>query len=141
MQHKEIEKMVSGLVFYTNKDLEDRDEEQSKMYRDQGIHFSKTPGQLISENIRRILSTRKGERLNDPNFGSLIKQYLFMPEMMIEDVISEIMNCIRTYEPRAIVNEITFTKSPNEMDTFYINLNVTVRGEDDTFDTSIGIAT
>ena len=68
-----------------------------------GIRFSKTEKELISENIRRILMTRKGERLNNPDFGSNVQTFLFMPDLYIDDLLAEIKYSIEKFEPRVTV--------------------------------------
>ena len=59
-----------------------------------GIGFSSTENKLILENVKRILLTKRGERVKELEFGSSVKEYLFMPEINIDDVLLEVKNSI-----------------------------------------------
>jgi len=62
---------------------------------------------LIKENVSRILLTTPGERINNPRFGSKLKQYLFeLESIMREEVESEIVSSIARWEPRVAITEI-----------------------------------
>lgn len=74
-----------------------------------GISFSQNEVSFIVENIKRILSTRKGERVGEPDFGSDVKRYLFMPQIRIDDLMAEIKRAIETQEPRVKVRSCTLT--------------------------------
>lgn len=102
----------SGLVFYGKN----------------GAVFSKSEAQLISENIKRILTTRPGERVGEPDFGSHVLDYIFMPQLSINDLIAEIINSINTQEPRVTVNSCTLTSATKD-DVVKINLDVTLNTE------------
>lgn len=103
-----MDKETRGLVFYNK----------------QGIEFSKTYKELMYENLRRILNTNRGERINNPSFGSDIKKYLFRPELELDFLAQEIKNSIERCEPRVKVNECTFSVDKTKLDTVNINLNV-----------------
>ena len=102
----------SGLVFYDKN----------------GAVFSKTEEQLIGENIKRILTTRPGERVGEPEFGSHVLDYIFMPQLSIDDLIAEIINSINTQEPRVTVNSCTLTSATQD-DVVKINLDLTLNTE------------
>lgn len=86
----------SGYVFCENKN---------------GIVFSKDEKELIKENIKRILTTRKGERVNNPEFGSRLKEFLFMPQMYVDDLMLEIRSSIEQWEPRVKVKTCTLSSN------------------------------
>ena len=90
-----------------------------------GVRFSKNEVAFIAENIKRILSTRRGERVNEPQFGSDVKKYLFMPQVRIDDLMAEIKRAIETQEPRVIVNSCTLT-SADINDVVQIKLTITI---------------
>jgi phage baseplate assembly protein W len=106
----------SGLVFYD----------------ENGMVFSKSEFQLIGENIKRILNTRKGERVGEPDFGSNVMTYLFMPDMLCSDLIAEIISSIQRNEPRVIVNNCTL-KSAGQDDIVRIELDLTLRSNRENF--------
>lgn len=94
-------------------------------YGKEGIVYSKKESELISENIRRIILTKKGERVGEPNFGSNVKMFLFMPQIFIEDVIEEIRTSIEAFEPRVKVLSCTLT-SAGQDDVVNIDLKVEI---------------
>lgn len=100
----------SGLIFYGRN----------------GVAFSQSEIQLIVENVKRILTTRYGERVNEPEFGSNVKSFLFMPQVSIDDLIAEIVNSVERQEPRVIVNSCTLRSADLE-DVVKIDLNLTVK--------------
>ena len=75
----------------------------------EGITFSGSEKQLLTENIKRILSTRKGERLNNPSFGSNLKSFLFAPQVSLDNVLEEIKYSIESNEPRVKVKSCTLS--------------------------------
>jgi len=102
-----------------------------------GIRFSASDVAFITENVKRILSTRRGERVNEPQFGSDVKKFLFMPQIRIDDLIAEIKRSIETQEPRVKVNSCTLT-SADANDVVNIKLVLTIL-DGTTVETIIGI--
>lgn len=94
-------------------------------YGENGAAYSKSEAQLIGENIKRILTTRPGERVGEPDFGSNVMTYLFMPQLYIDDLIAEIISSIERQEPRVTVNSCTLT-SADQQDIVRINLDLTL---------------
>ena len=90
-----------------------------------GARFSKTEAQLIGENIKRILTTRPGERVGEPDFGSHVLDYLFMPQLQINDLILEILSSINRQEPRVTANACTLI-SADQQDVVRIKLDLTL---------------
>jgi uncharacterized protein len=75
----------------------------------------------IQESISRILITSPGERVNNPTFGSKLKNYLFSIDVIMEDEIrSEINKAILRWEPRVSITDIQ-TKRKDER-TFGIHI-------------------
>ena len=74
-------------------------------YDENGITFQ-TEGKHIIENVKRILTTRRGERIGNLSFGSDVSKYLFMPDLTIDDLIAEIVNSIKRCEPRVTVEDV-----------------------------------
>lgn len=95
-----------------------------------GFVFSATEKDLIMENIKRILTTRKGERVNEPEFGSDVLAFLFMPQIYVDDLMSLIKFSIEKWEPRVIVNSVTL-KTLGQDDTVTIGLNMTIVNPED----------
>lgn len=101
--------MNTGLGFYNG--------ENGVAFQDEATH--------IIENVERILTTRRGERIGDLSFGSDVQKYLFLPDLTIEDLITEIKNSITRCEPRVTVQECSL-RSTNEGEVnidLILNLN------------------
>jgi phage baseplate assembly protein W len=99
----------SGIVFYD---------------KNGGI-FSKSEVQLIGENIKRILTTRPGERVAEPEFGSHVMDFIFMPQLNVGDMIAEIIYSINKQEPRVTVNSCTLSAAGQD-DIIHISLDLTL---------------
>ena len=62
---------------------------------------------LIKENITRILLTQPGERINNPQFGSNLKSFIFDPENVLKnDVVRNLEKSINRWEPRVNIGYI-----------------------------------
>jgi phage baseplate assembly protein W len=105
-------------------------------YSENGIVFQKE-GKHIAENIRRILMTRRGERVGNLSFGSDVSKYIFMPELSIDDLINEIKRAITVNEPRVTVDEVTLQGFEN--DTVNISLVVTIKESGETMNVSVDL--
>ncbi|MDD4876035.1 MAG: GPW/gp25 family protein [Dehalococcoidales bacterium] len=81
--------------------------------------------EILKENITRILLTSPGERVNNPLFGSNLRNFLFdLGVVMREEVESDIISSITKWEPRVLINSITTEERPTE-NTFVIHLECT----------------
>ena len=71
-------------------------------FYDKDFFVIKSDKDLISESIRRILMTNKGERPGRPYFGVGLKARLFdqMDQISVENIQRDISEQISTYEPR-----------------------------------------
>jgi phage baseplate assembly protein W len=76
----------------------------------------------IKESISRILVTLPGERVNNPTFGSKVREFIFQLDVILEeDITSEIQSAVTRWEPRVTIeNIITGLKDER---TFIIKLN------------------
>jgi phage baseplate assembly protein W len=106
-------------------------------YDKEGIKWSNNSSELIGENIRRILLTKRGERVNDLSFGSDVKKYLFMPETSVDDLIQEIVNSITRCEPRVTVKSCTITAQKDE--TLSIDLQVVINATNEETNINVSI--
>ena len=82
----------------------------------------------ISRAIRNLIFTYPGERPFQPRLGSEIKRSLFenFDVTVLDTIKDEIESTIRSYEPRAVLEDVTV--APSEGGDFDSNsLNVTIR--------------
>lgn len=78
----------------------------------------KTDNDLIKESITRILLTSKGERVNNPEFGSNLQRFLFAFNTLdsFEEIEEDITSSISRWEPRASIQYInTIRSGPNSI--------------------------
>lgn len=106
-------------------------------YSENGISFQKESKHII-ENVKRILTTRRGERIGNLSFGSDVSKYLFMPEMSIDDLITEIVNSIKRCEPRVEVQECSLSSKEN-FDVVNINLKLKLKSSGEIIETNIDL--
>lgn len=72
----------------------------------------------IKRSVRNIVSTNKGERKLDPDFGSHVRSYLFEPD---SDIIryaiqEEIFLQLENFEPRIDVLSVIVSNTSEEID-------------------------
>lgn len=69
----------------------------------------------IVESIQQILSTRKGERVMEPQFGSLIDTQIFEPnDLAAQNMIKfQIKEALKEQEPRIEVLNVELTEDGN----------------------------
>jgi phage baseplate assembly protein W len=64
--------------------------------------------EAIKNSIRNIFTTKKGQKILNPDFGCSLEQYLFTPitESNARAIGNEILRGIAKYEPRINVNNV-----------------------------------
>ncbi len=85
-----------------------------------------TEDDIIKESIYNILTTRKGERVGNPEFGCDLQALLFNPniEYYWEAIKLELIDCIEAYEPRVQVLNIEFAQIENSLSVFVVFLKL-----------------
>ena len=70
----------------------------------------------IKFNIINLVLTSKGERIENPNFGTTLRGQLFgqMTEETLDNVREDIINSVATYIPEANIQNIELLIEPNE---------------------------
>jgi phage baseplate assembly protein W len=98
----------------------------TKIYSDIDFTFTKKPGtndvavsydaQAVTRSIRNLLLTKNYERLWNPSLGSKIEGLLFelISPVSADLIESEIRLMIKTFEPRADLNELRVTPLPDK---------------------------
>ena len=78
--------------------------------------------QAIKNSIKNIFTTRKGQKILSPEFGSSLEQYLFeaVSELGANAIGNDIYNAISKYEPRVTVVQVYV--QPNPESTFNTQL-------------------
>ena len=87
-----------------------------------GISFKQNNGfdiavdnQLLLERVGRIIMTYRGERVNNPLFGSLLEEFLFQRgNVLAQHVEAELISTIEYYEPNIIVTSATVSYNKEE---------------------------
>ena len=101
--------------------------------------FSKSEHDLILENVKRIILTQKGERVGEPDFGSNVKTFLFMPQVFVSDIINEIKNSIEKFEPRVKVESCTISSTEDEVVKIDLKLNIISTNESENLEVEVAI--
>lgn len=70
----------------------------------------------IKNSVRNIFSTRKGQKLLTPEFGSSLEQYLFEPitEIYARAIGDDILTSLEKYEPRIEVLKVLVLPNPDQ---------------------------
>ena len=80
----------------------------------------------IKNSIKNIFSTRKGQKLLSPDFGSNLEQYLFTPitNVNAQAVGDDILKTINKYEPRIQVTNVLVDPQADK-NQYYISVSYT----------------
>lgn len=75
---------------------------------------------LLSSNVRQILLTRKGERLMQPEFGTVLDQFIFEmnDDILLPVVQSEVTQAIKLWEPRVEVSSVSLSRDGTVLNVF-----------------------
>ena len=70
----------------------------------------------IKFNVINLILTSKGERIENPNFGTTLRGQLFgqMTEETLDNVREDIINSVATYIPEVNIRDIELLIEPNE---------------------------
>jgi len=85
--------------------------------------------ELIKRDILNHFQTRRGERLNNPGFGSIIWELIFegMSDELREAILHDAQRILEA-EPRVNVKDITIQQFQQgfqiEMDLYFVNQNI-----------------
>lgn len=82
--------------------------------------------EAIRNSIRNIFTTRKGQKILSPSFGSSLEQYLFEPisELYGRAIGEEILGAIQSFEPRIEITKVKVDPFPDE-NTYKISVAYT----------------
>ena len=93
---------------------------------------------LLKENITRILLTQPGERVNNPQFGSRLKSFIFEPDNVLQnDVVRDLEKAIGRWEPRVDIGYINAEVVGNGRVNIYIELTNKLTLQEFTYETII----
>ena len=109
-----------------------------------GLPFN-TPGvfnsiystkEQIKFNLINLILTSKGERIENPNFGTTLRSQLFgqMTEDTLDNVRQDIINSVNVYIPEVSIQNIELLIEPNESSNTLlvkITYEILISGETD----------
>jgi phage baseplate assembly protein W len=80
----------------------------------------------IKRSVRNIVSTNKGERMLDPEFGSHVRSFLFEPD---SDIIryaiqEEIFIQLENFEPRIEVTSVAVENTSESIDNYELLVTI-----------------
>jgi phage baseplate assembly protein W len=83
--------------------------------------------QAIQNSIRNIFTTKKGQKILNPDFGSCLDQYLFTPisKANAKAIGNDILNSVSLYEPRIKINNVIVTPMFDQ-NQYYIVTHYTI---------------
>jgi hypothetical protein len=81
-----------------------------------GMWATSVGAQNVRESIQILLSTRLGERLMYPTYGSSLRSYLFAPNNAAtqKSIEEAIQSALKQWEPRITVNSISVMEDPSD---------------------------
>ncbi len=99
-----------------------------------------TTFEAITNNVKSLLNTQKGERLMQPSLGLNLKKYLFEPldDNLIIAVENDILNTFEFWLPFVIVKDIQVKQGDDSdigRNTLKISVSFTIRKNENYFET------
>lgn len=90
--------------------------------------FAVTDFELAKRDLLNFFSIRRGERLMQPNFGTVIWDMLFEPLTPdVQQIITDDIKRIASYDPRLIVTQVVVDQQNNgflvQLTLSYVNTN------------------
>lgn len=95
-----------------------------------GFAMLKTIQSVAKQNLKMLLYTEQGERINDSNFGVGIKRFLFEQNVSFthDEIKQKIRNQVRTYLPYITIQQIniykTFAGEVTDQETDYLKIDI-----------------
>lgn len=85
----------------------------------------------LKANLKNLLSTKRGERLNSPLFGSNLHQFIFERQTsdLNEKIFNEIERTIAYWIPQVSIQEIEVTSTPDQLDRGQLFINIVFQAD------------
>jgi hypothetical protein len=112
----------------------------SRGFKDLAVSFNSNPStgdfgvvkneNAIKQSVRNLILTMFGERPFQPSIGSRVKMLLFEPwdPFSVDNIKSEIFNCIKRLEPRVIPTGVTL-RDDSEINSVHVSIDYTIVGQ------------
>ena len=85
----------------------------------------------LKTNLKNLLSTKRGERINQPLFGSNLHQFIF--EQQSEDlnnkIFNEIERTIAFWIPQVSISQIEVSSTPDMLDRGELEIKITFQAD------------
>lgn len=100
------------------------------------LNLTKTDEQAVKSDLMHLLLTSKGKRLFNPEFGTLLRRFIFAQNDNITEnqVKDDIKTQVRKYLPKLTVTDVFITRPEGEEHTAIVRLDYTIT--DDVFTTT-----
>ena len=103
-----------------------------------GVFYSTfSTAEQLKYNLVNLLLTSQGERIDNPNFGTILRNQLFnqMTDTTFGDIENSIRQSVQTYIPEISINQVEFIQEPNNISnslTIKIIYQILISGQTDT---------
>lgn len=83
----------------------------------------------VKNSIRQIFTWMPGERVINPEFGSMLRKYLYEPitEANEERIMAEIQHCVIKWEPRVVIDRVVNATSTDDVENNTVKLDIYYR--------------
>lgn len=94
----------------------------------QFFQLNNTSKNAYSSDLLLLLLTNKGERVYDPNYGTMLQKYLFEPsdQTTTSNIEEDIRNTVSQYIPDLTINNIQFITSVDDQSLNENQINVKI---------------
>jgi len=81
----------------------------------------------VRTNLQVLLSTKKGERVMRPDYGTNLMRLLFEQDNTVDgEIINEISESVSKWMPNVVINNINIDKD-SDNNTVYVNVQFTTK--------------
>lgn len=90
----------------------------------------------LRDGVKQLLLTSRGARVMRPDYGTDIRKSVFEPltKEMVDTLRSQIVETIRKYEPRVIVQKLELTP---DHENHQLNIQLLITSKDDLLNTEL----
>jgi len=93
----------------------------------------------ITDSIKQIIGTNKGEYLMKPNFGCDIYQRVFDPVNVVALVTGDIKSALKKHEPRVEFVKAEADLSDSHLGKVLVNLDIRIKGTNNTMNVNMSV--
>jgi phage baseplate assembly protein W len=105
------------------------------------LDINQTYSEYIKSQLLHLLFTQKGQRLRNPDFGTILVTFIFRPNDgdTIGDIKNEIVKQVNKYVPEVIFDDLNIYKGENDESEVMVSIKYSIKIGNKLQTTTVGI--